>query len=382
MRLRLNQTTLGSVALAATLLCSGAVSAQQPVQTTPETQSPLRDGPYVIWQSRSTAQVLSFCDGEPHSVLHSIDVAKFLPDPCDPSVTVFVNPKPPTPPQSTWPMPERLLAISDIEGNYDAMMGFLRTNGVVDADDHWAWGTGHLLFNGDIVDRGDKVTETLNAIRHLEREATAAGGQVHFVLGNHEAMILAGDIRYIHPKYTTITEHMDLPYEVLFGANTELGRWLRTRNSIVRIGDWMFLHAGYSPNLDALGLQPDAINAKIRATLGPPKWPTERTLSDHPAWHMDGPLWYRGYHEQHVEKFGATSEAQLLAMLQRNAIKHIVVGHTVVDDVSWIDAEQKLLCIDVHWADAVQAEGLLIEGDRVSRVNGTGQRRPIEFTRP
>ena len=143
----------------------------------------------------------------------------------------------------------------------------------------------------------------------------------------------------------------------------------------------MFLHAGYSPNLDALGLEPDAINAKIRATLGPPKWPKDRTLAEHPAWHMDGPLWYRGYHERHVEQFGATSEAQLRAMLQRNAVKHIVVGHTVVDDVSWIDADQRLLCIDVQWTDPSQAEGLLIEGDSVWRVNGVGNRASIAFRR-
>jgi hypothetical protein len=53
-------------------------------------------------------------------------------------------------------MPNRLLAISDLEGNHAALLAYLKGVGVVDAGGHWQWGDGHLLFNGDIVDRGDK----------------------------------------------------------------------------------------------------------------------------------------------------------------------------------------------------------------------------------
>ena len=108
-------------------------------------------------------------------------------------------------------MPKKLLAVSDIEGNIEHLIQFLQFHKVIDMQYNWSWGTNHLLFNGDSVDRGDKVTELLWFMRKLQQQALKAGGIVHVVLGNHEAMILADDIRYTHPKYKFVAKRMGIP---------------------------------------------------------------------------------------------------------------------------------------------------------------------------
>src|SRR5687767_14593097 len=87
----------------------------------------------------------------------------------------------------------RQFVLSDIEGNFGAFRKLLQSNGVMDASYNWTFGDGHLVLVGDFVDRGQDVTEVLWLIYSLEDKAKAAGGYVHYVLGNHEIMIMSGD---------------------------------------------------------------------------------------------------------------------------------------------------------------------------------------------
>ena len=79
----------------------------------------------------------------------------------------------------------RVAAMGDVHGNYNHLILLLENGGVVDADLNWSWGAGHLVFNGDVFDKGPGVTESLWLIYKLEQQAEAAGGMVHYLLGNH-----------------------------------------------------------------------------------------------------------------------------------------------------------------------------------------------------
>jgi hypothetical protein len=277
-----------------------------------------------------------------------------------------------TPPADTYAMPPKLLAVSDIEGNLDHLIAFLHFHNVIDNNYNWAWGTNHLLFNGDSVDRGDKVTELLWFIRKLQQQAAEASGNVHFVLGNHEAMILADDIRYTHPKYKFIAERIGIPYHELWNNNSVLGNWLRAQNSIVQVGPYLFTHAGYGPELDALQLSKEEINSSIRNTLGPPAWPDRTELANTLAWHSKGPLWYRGYFNKHSDTYGPKpTDEELDAILTKHQAKAIIVGHTVTGTVGWLDGDKRLIGIDVHWDEAGQGQGLLIVDEKLSRSTMT-----------
>jgi hypothetical protein len=342
----------------------------------------ISDGPYVRWKNGETVEVRVFHQGRAVRHLHPVPAgegATDLPVKAFGDRTVVVRRGGYEPPPATWDAPSRLLAISDIEGNHDTLLEFLEVAGVVDADGRWAWGDGHLLFNGDIVDRGHQVTETMWLIRRLDREAEAAGGRVHYVLGNHEAMVMAGDLRYIHLKYRFTSGRLATPYHELFGPHTEIGRWWRSCNGIVRVGPLLFVHAGYSPALDELDLDLDQINDMIRSRLGPPAWPDRTDLATSLTWHRHGPLWYRGYFDEHAAALGGKpTDAQLRSVLERHDAKHIVVGHTVVDDIRWLDDNRRLIGIDVHWRDDAEGEGLLLENGELWRVGIDGKRTRLE----
>ena len=97
--------------------------------------------------------------------------------------------QPPFIPESSFAeFPEKVVVISDIEGNFTGFYSFLRNNGIIDEKFNWSFGKGHLVLLGDFMDRGDHVTQVLWLIYKLEKEAMQAGGFVHFVLGNHELL--------------------------------------------------------------------------------------------------------------------------------------------------------------------------------------------------
>ena len=55
-------------------------------------------------------------------------------------------------PPTEYDLPDRLLAISDIEGNFYAFQQLLVGNGVIDEDFNWTFGSGHLVLLGDLFD--------------------------------------------------------------------------------------------------------------------------------------------------------------------------------------------------------------------------------------
>ncbi|HEY3429526.1 MAG TPA: metallophosphoesterase, partial [Cyclobacteriaceae bacterium] len=96
---------------------------------------------------------------------------------------------------------KKIVAISDIEGNFERFRELLLISGVIDSAYNWAFDDGHLVLAGDFFDRGLNVTECLWLIYNLETKAAQAGGYVHFILGNHEIMNMSYDFRYVRKKY-------------------------------------------------------------------------------------------------------------------------------------------------------------------------------------
>lgn len=271
-------------------------------------------------------------------------------------------------------MPEKLLAITDVEGKFDELVVFLQKAGVIDARMRWSFGQGHLVTIGDFVDRGDKVTEVLWLMHRLEREAQSAGGRVHFLLGNHEAMILGGDTRYVADKYRTICEVLELPYESLVGPQTEIGRWLRTRNSVAALGQYVFVHGGLSPQAPLTRDDIDRTNEKIRTGLGVPKKKI-RAQNQEVAdliWGRLGPLWYRGYFAR--EGYGDRPLGEEVdALLRGLRATTIVVGHTKVESPCFIYEPKKVLALDVSWTRPEAVRGLLIDGATTSLIDIRGK---------
>lgn len=80
-------------------------------------------------------------------------------------------------------------------------------------------------------------------------------------------MNLKGKFRYVRNKYLVNADSMKLNYEEWYSQDSELGRWLRSKNGIEKIGDYLFLHAGISRNFPKDKYSLKEINDNIRLSI-------------------------------------------------------------------------------------------------------------------
>ncbi len=269
---------------------------------------------------------------------------------------------------------DKIFALSDIEGDFSSFRRLLQAGGVIDSNFNWTFGNGHLLLVGDFVDRGSQVTEVLWLIYSLEEKAKAAGGYVHYILGNHEILNLSSDLRYVNPKYFHDAKLMHINYEKLFDKNSEIGRWLRTKNVMEKIGNLVFVHGGISAELQNLGLSISRINQLARTYY---EMGNELSMDETVNTIMSskvGPFWYRGYYKNN---YSVTPE-QLDNIISKFSVSHIITGHTIAADTisAWYGG--KVIDLDVHDNRAIP-EALLIEGNKFYRVGPSGQKKIMEI---
>jgi hypothetical protein len=223
-----------------------------------------------------------------------------------------------------------------------------------------------LVQTGDVVDRGPDGRRVLDLLRRLENEAARAGGRVVPLIGNHEVMGLAGDLRYVSAdEYNSFKtsdseslrdrvfaavatraettaksagERFDrdkfragfiaetplglIERQVAFRPDGDYGRWLRAHDTVARINGVLFIHGGISPATAALGCE--GINETVRGELK--ELPVDAArLPTLLVTREDGPLWYRAL----AVESEATLAGDLTTMLERLQARAIVVGHTV-----------------------------------------------------
>jgi hypothetical protein len=242
---------------------------------------------------------------------------------------------------------DRVVSVGDVHGAYDRMVGILRAAGIIDARLHWAGGPTHFIQQGDVLDRGPDSRKALDLLRQLEREALAAGGAAHLLLGNHEVMRMLGDLRYVVPgEYETFVTTQspeirqnfirqakgdareqllkDTPLgfvemRVAFGREGEYGKWLRTHDAVVKIDGVLFMHGGISPAVAPMSCS--VINDTIRRELTTDIDKTRANPLSSLSAREDGPLWYRGMTQE--------SETDLDDTLSKQGAHAAVIAHTV-----------------------------------------------------
>ncbi|OQB64640.1 MAG: diadenosine tetraphosphatase [Bacteroidetes bacterium ADurb.Bin141] len=237
-----------------------------------------------------------------------------------------------------YALPEKMLIISDIEGNFKGFKSILLGNKIIDSNFHWTFGKNHLVLVGDFFDRGINVSECLWLIYKLEQEAEQQGGKVHFILGNHEIMNLQGNLKYVRSKYFKNADTLHLAYKKWFAQNTEAGRWLRTKNAVEKIGDYVFVHAGISKNFpEKYSLQ--EINSHVRKSIDK-EFTKEERRSNVFIGH-ESPIWYRG-----IAKKMETQQDVEKTLNNYHAAK-MIIGHTIFEKMQYL-YNQKIIAIDLE----------------------------------
>ncbi len=263
------------------------------------------------------------------------------------------------PDQAIWTGVDRIIAIGDVHGDYEQFTGILRSAKLVDGQDNWIGGKAHLVQTGDVVDEGPDSRRIMDLLMKLETQATAAGGHVHCLIGNHEAMDVYGDLRFVSPagfgeyrrpdseqirekyyqqylkdretyaagKGTMVVEEQPreewmkqhppgfFEQREAFSAEGVYGKWIREHNTVVRINDLLFAHAGISPKYASWPIE--KINHWVRNELD-----NQQSLQGGVVTDLQGPLWYGG-----LLRTSAETAANVDQVLTNFQVKHEVVAH-------------------------------------------------------
>ena len=234
--------------------------------------------------------------------------------------------------------PPKFLAISDFDGHIEGLTMILRREGIIDVNFNWTYGNGHLIISGDLFDRGFHITECMWLLYKLETEAEVHGGKVHLILGNHEIMNMTDDWRYVEVKYFNNAHLMGKRMSELYDADTELGRWLRSKNIIEKIGDYAILHGGISPQVSALDLTYDQINDYGRIKINGNPCPNNDCSTVNGS---DGIYWYRGMVQQTL------TQIQVDEFLDSLNVQRVIVGHTKDNTIRTL-YNDRVLAIDMY----------------------------------
>jgi hypothetical protein len=246
---------------------------------------------------------------------------------------------------------------------------------------------------GDLLDRGAESRKVMDLLMKLERQADRAGGGVHVLIGNHEAMNVYGDLRYVSageyaafrtPRSEELRgmlyeQHMEavkrspppegvpvfdeayreqwnartplglVEHRIEFGPQGKYGKWIRKLNAVVKINDTLFLHGGISP--EYAGYTIDRLNEEVRAGLDNPEGRETAPVAD-----PNGPLWYRGL----VTGDESTLAGHVEAVLKSHAVSRIVVGHTVTDGTVMPRFGGKVLALDAGLSETYGGRSALL----------------------
>ncbi|RPH31667.1 MAG: hypothetical protein EHM93_12645 [Bacteroidales bacterium] len=268
---------------------------------------------------------------------------------------------------------KKIFVVGDVHGEYDRVYKILKGNRIIDNNGNWNWGAGHLAFIGDIFDRGSKVTEMLWLIFKLEKQAIKSGGKVHLLLGNHEPMIFKNDLRYVADNYYALCENLGLSYSKLFDEKSVLGHWIRQKPVILKINDFIFVHAGISPKLFEMKMGIDSINSLVWHFFNNQE---DKSNTDTRSFILSskGILWYRGYTPDESSN-NNIDEKTLENELEFYKGKAFIVGHTEVDSIS-IFHTGRVINVNIPKANSsIQEQALLIEGNKVFVVYNNGDKK-------
>lgn len=258
-------------------------------------------------------------------------------------------------PRSVIPVEEagKILAIGDIHGDFGALLIALYKGGVIDMKGRWIGSDTIVVQVGDILDKGgrgvpeedvadckdDSEWRIILYLEYLNKEAIRDNGAVFLLLGNHEIMNFTGDMRY--------TTAATLAY---FGGRNERIRVFKRggivakklacmTNTVMRIGNWVFAHAGITPKIMEYYSSLEDINGDIRdyilgnleldenANPNSRMYKLYKLIGD-----KEGIVWTRIYGRD-VDSSTCGVMKDTLRVVTGSDRGGMVVGHTVVDDI-------------------------------------------------
>jgi TPR repeat protein len=274
---------------------------------------------------------------------------------------------------NTWTGVDRIVAVGDAHGDYEQFVLALESAGLIDGSANWTGGKTHLVQTGDVVDRGPDSRKIMDLLMRLEDQAKAVGGAVHCLIGNHEAMDIYGDLRFVSPgEYSafagasTGSADREIGYgqnraaltaaaspepggrsafenppgfeqhRAAFATEGAYGKWIRSHNAAIKIDRTLFVHAGLGPKYASWSL--DRIDHQVRQELNDFTRLHGGIVTDE-----EGPLWYKGLAKGDEQKLAPLVDG----LLENFGVDRIVVGHSYADAAITPRFGGKVVLIDI-----------------------------------
>tara|TARA_Y200000002_G_scaffold377089_1_gene382088 strand:- start:761 stop:1642 length:882 start_codon:yes stop_codon:yes gene_type:complete len=158
-----------------------------------------------------------------------------------------------------YPEQDRIIVIGDLHADFTKTKQIFIDLDLIDESENWIANppNTHIVQLGDQIDgsRGfidEEASGELELIDFMERINTKArkvGGAVHSLIGNHEIMNLIEDFRYASKKDIEEQKMYNSRKEVFKPNGMVFGPLAGERHAILKIGKFIFSHAGILPKL-------------------------------------------------------------------------------------------------------------------------------------
>lgn len=270
-------------------------------------------------------------------------------------------------------LPPRVVIIGDLNAQHELLHRYLVGLKLMKKSGAWCGGKTVLVQMGDIPNRGGSARAAMDLMIRLRLEAREAGGEIYWLLGNHEVMTVLGNEAYVSADeymefangdqidrfYNARTRFM---YELLgspevaqyvqpFGGRVRAweeanapgqeafraamcpagwyGAYISTLPVAFKLGSLLFVHGGLSPSWAELGLQGLQDEAE-RCWAAAPQF--YQQLNPHGLFRDPlGPLWHRAYCVANAQ----IVKDDLRAALDQVGARQMLVGHTRTDTVQF-----------------------------------------------
>ena len=264
--------------------------------------------------------------------------------------------------KSVYPKKDRVIVIGDLHGDYQKTISLFKSLKLIDNSLNWvAFPKKTFVVQlGDQLDgggRGEGDTKgelkLINFMEEINEKAQTVGGAVLSLIGNHEVMNLIGDFRYASEHDIEEVGGLNVRKK-LFKPGGELFNKLScSRNVVVKIGSWVFVHAGVLPKHV---LEHRVSEDNTQKVIKGDKWfesvnnvmrlfmQGKKTSFDPEVQKLflneSGMIWDRDYGSKNPKCEDWDTTKKLLG------VDNIVIGHTIQDSIN-TKCDNKIWRVDV-----------------------------------
>lgn len=246
---------------------------------------------------------------------------------------------------------QRILVIGDLHADFNKTKELFIHFNLIDVNENWIASPKEttVVQLGDQLDgggRGDGESygelELITFMDRIHDKASKKGGGVYSLIGNHEIMNLLGNFQYSSKKDIKIQGGIEIRKKLFSPGSDIFNKMSCTRNVVLQVGDFIFVHAGILPEHIKSNEKTTfitKINTLMRLYLqGKKDWDDPEIQT----YFLDkkGIIWNRDYGSSSPSCDNINKVTKLLN------VGHMIIGHTVQDNIN-SKCDDKLWRVDV-----------------------------------